>query len=108
MTGYLSVVIYLVMIVAFAVVSLGVARVRTGVAYSGFNSLAEYEQDLTALGFPDLLPAMTAAIIAGDFQELHRQCLDFDEHLRDFLSERSAPLNTFDRLEDLQSYLQER
>jgi hypothetical protein len=77
------------------------AQAFTGVAYSGFNSLAEYEQNLVALGFPDLLPY----VVARDFAGLHRQCLAFDQRLRSFLTERSVELNTFDSVEALQKHL---
>jgi len=78
------------------------AEAHTGISYSGFNSLAEYEQDLTALGFPALLPAVTA----GDFAALHRQCLAFDQHLQQFLTEHGVNLHTFATVEDLQRYLE--
>lgn len=81
--------------------SRAIALVETGVAYSDFNTLAEYEQDWAALGFPALLPYL----VAGDFAELHRRCLRFDVRLRQFLTERSAELNTFATLAELQAYL---
>jgi len=77
------------------------AQALTGVAYSDFNSLAEYEQDLVALGFPDLLPYVAAA----DFQGLHRQCVLFDRRLQEFLSEHSVPLNSFADADALRHYL---
>jgi hypothetical protein len=77
------------------------AQALTGVAYSSFNSLAEYEQDLVALGFPDLLPY----VVAGDLADLRQQCLLFDRRLRQFLQEHGAALNTFATLEDFQEYL---
>ena len=77
------------------------AQAFTGVEYSGFNSLAEYEQDLIALGFPDLL----AYVVAGDYEGLHQQCRVFDERLQQFLTEHSVELNTFTTLDELQAYL---
>lgn len=77
------------------------AQAFTGVAYSSFNSLAEYEQDLTAFGFPDLLPY----VAASDFAGLRQQCLLFDQRLQQFLRENGAALNTFATLEDFQEYL---
>jgi hypothetical protein len=77
------------------------AEALTGIPYSGFNSVAEYEQDLVALGFPDLLePA-----VAGDVQELHRRCLGFDGRLRAYLGERSVELNAFATPDDLEAWL---
>ncbi len=72
-----------------------------GVEYSGFNTLAEYEPDFVALGFPALLPLA----VAGDFAELYRQCLVFDEHLRRFLVEHGVALNAFDTLDELRDFL---
>lgn len=85
-------------------VSRGVAEATTGVSYTGFNGLSEYEQDLGALGFPALLPYLSA----GDLDGLHRQCLAFDLRLREFLTQRGVPLNSFAGLDDLQSYLASR
>jgi len=72
-----------------------------GVEYSGFNTLAEYEPDFEVLGFPALLPLA----VAGDFAELHRQCLVFDEHLRRFLVEHGVALNVFTSLDELREFL---
>jgi hypothetical protein len=72
-----------------------------GVDYSDFNSLVEYEQDLADLGFPDLLPYVTA----GDYAGLARQCRRFDQRLRQFLRENGVPLNEFADLDELQVYL---
>jgi hypothetical protein len=80
------------------------AQVFTGVAYSDFNTLAEYEQDLVAMGFPDLL----SYVIDGDLEGLHQQCLAFDQRLREFLVENGAALNTFATLDDLEAYLEDR
>lgn len=77
------------------------AQAFTGIAYSDFNSLAEYEQNLTAWGFPDLLPYVSTR----DFAGLRQQCLLFDRRLQQFLRENGASLNTFATLDDLQAYL---
>jgi hypothetical protein len=82
-------------------VSRGVAKVTTGVSYLDFNGLSEYEQKLVDLGFPALLPYLNA----GDFEGLYRQCLAFDLHLREFLTEREVPLNSFATLAHLQEHL---
>jgi hypothetical protein len=82
--------------------SLAIALAVSGIRYSSFNSLAEYEQDLVALGFPALLPLLEA----GDFAELHRQCLIFDQHLRQFLVEHGVNLYTYATIEDLQTALE--
>jgi hypothetical protein len=82
-------------------VSRGVAQVTTGVSYMGFNGLSEYEQNLVALGFPALLPYLGT----GDLDGLHRQCQAFDMRLREFLTERGVPLNSFARLDDLRQYI---
>jgi hypothetical protein len=81
--------------------SCGVAEATTGVSYSEFNGLSEYEQNLVDLGFPALLPYLSA----GDFEGLHQQCLAFDRRLREFLMEREVPLNSFASLDDLQEHL---
>jgi hypothetical protein len=73
----------------------------TGVEYSDFNGLSEYEQDLAALGFPVLLPYM----LAEDFAGLHQQCLAFIQYLEQFLSERLVQLNTFATLDELSAHL---
>jgi len=78
------------------------AQAFTGVEYSSFNSLAEYEQDLVALGFPDLMPY----VVAGDFAGLHRQCQVFDQRLQQFLTEHSVALNAFATLDEFQKYLE--
>ncbi len=81
--------------------ALALAKAETGISYSGFNSLADYEQDLVALGFPALLPSVEA----GDFTELHRQCLAFDRHLRPFLTDRGVNLYDFATVAKLQEQL---
>jgi len=78
------------------------AKATTGVEYSDFNSLAEYEQDLTAMGFPELLPF----VVAGDFEGLHRQCRAFDLCLQNYLSKHAVPLNAFPSIDALQAHLE--
>jgi hypothetical protein len=82
-------------------VSCAVARVTTGVSYFGFNGLSEYEQNLVGLGFPPLLPYLSA----GEFDRLYQQCLVFDMRLREILIERNVPLNCFAALDDLQEWM---
>jgi hypothetical protein len=82
---------------------LHIAQAFTGVVYSDFNTLAEYEQDLVALGFPDLL----SYVIAGDLEGLHQQCRAFDQRLQAFLIENGAALNAFATLGDLEAYLED-
>jgi hypothetical protein len=77
------------------------AQAFTGVEYSSFNSMVEYQQDLVALGFPDLWPY----VAARDFTGLHSQCKAFDRRLREFLTERGVALNAFDTVEALQEFL---
>lgn len=77
------------------------AQAQTGIPYSGFNLLAEYEQDLTALGFPDLL----AFVQAGDWDGLHQQCAAFDQRLRAYLTEHGVPLYSFATLDELREHL---
>lgn len=79
-----------------------IAQATTGVAYTEFNSLADYEQDLSGWGFPALLPSVEAQ----DFAGLHQQCLAFDAHLQHFLTARGVNLNAFATVEALQRYLQ--
>lgn len=76
----------------------------SGIGYSDFNSIAEYEQNLAALGFPDLLPY----IEAGDFTGLYEQCRVFDQRLQEYLTEQGVPLNSFATLDELASYLDSR
>lgn len=76
----------------------------SGISYSDFNSIADYEQDLAALGFPELLPYVEAQ----DFDRLHEQCIAFDGRLREYLTENNVALNSFADLDDLQAYLDKR
>jgi hypothetical protein len=80
------------------------AQAFTGIEYSDFNSLAEYEQDLVGLGFPDLLPY----VVARDFAGLYQQCQVFDQRLQQFLTEHSVALNAFATVDELQKYLEAR
>ena len=77
------------------------AEARTGVRYTGFNSLADYEQELVTLGFPTLLPY----VIAGDFRGLHEQCLAFDRHLRHWLTAHGVALYSFATVDELRQHL---
>ena len=78
-----------------------IARAMSGIEYSGFNTLAEYEQDLSAMGFPELLPYLAS----GDFDRLRRQCELFDQRLREFLIDHSVSLNEFSTLDELETHL---
>jgi hypothetical protein len=77
------------------------SRALTGVEYSRFNCIADYEQDLGALGFPDLL----GPLIDEDFDLLQQRCTAFDLRMQEFLTERSVPLNSFASLDELQEHL---
>jgi hypothetical protein len=81
--------------------SRGIAQVESGFVTTSFNSLRNYEQDLTALGFP----ALTPRLVAGDFTGLHEQCLAFDARLQAFLTERAVKLNNFASEEALRRFL---
>jgi len=81
--------------------SCGMRLVYSGVEYTGFNSLSEYEQDLAASGFPPLLPAF----IEKDFDQLQQQILKFDQRLQEFLTKQSVGLNRFADLDALKKYL---
>lgn len=78
------------------------AQAFTGVEYSSFNSLAEYEQDLVAMGFPDLL----SYVVAKDFEGLLQQCRLFDQRLQHFLTEHAVPLNAFGATDALKAHLE--
>lgn len=77
------------------------AQALTGVVYSDFNSIADYEQDLGALGFPDLL----SSLVRGDFDMLHCQCQAFDIRLQQYLTEHDVPLYSFATLDELREHL---
>ncbi|MBX3000631.1 MAG: nucleotidyltransferase domain-containing protein [Caldilineaceae bacterium] len=84
--------------------SVAIARAETGLEVSPFNSLADYEADFIALGFPALLPSMEAR----NFEGLHAQVLAFDRHMQHFLAEHGVPLYAFATIEDLQRELEVR
>lgn len=75
----------------------------TGVDYSDFNTIEEYEQNLVDLGFPDLLAYLTT----GDLDGLREQCERFDQHLQRFLTEHDVPLYAFATLDDLEAHLKQ-
>jgi len=78
------------------------AEVTTGISYGSFSPLADFEQDLSALGFPDLM----AAFIADDLKSLGERCQSFDEHLREYLRQNSVAMNAFDNVEELRAHLE--
>ena len=90
-----------VLVSLYQEVASAMTRAETGVGYGTFNSLADYEQDFVALGFPALLPA----VAAGNWDKLHRQCLAFDRHLRQFLTDRGVNLYDFATVDDLRQHL---
>lgn len=90
-----------VLVSLYQEVASAMTRAETGVDYGTFHSLADYEQDLGALGFPALLPA----VAAGNWDELHCQCLAFDRHLRQFLTDRGVNLYDFATVDDLRQHL---
>ncbi len=83
-------------------VALAVAQGATGVRYSGFNALADYEQAFAGLGFPPLLPYVTN----GDFVGLHEQCLVFDQQLQQFMAAHNVNSYAFATIEELQHHLE--
>lgn len=83
-------------------VALAVAQGATGVGYSGFNALADYEQAFAGLGFPALLPYVTKA----DFVGLHEQTLVFDQQLRQFMAEHNVNSYAFATIAELQHHLE--
>jgi predicted nucleotidyltransferase len=78
-----------------------IGQALTGIPYSGFNTIEEYEQDLVALGFPDLL----SYVVAKDYDGLHQQCQVFDQRLQAYLTERGVSLYTFATLNALREHL---
>ena len=78
-----------------------ISEANTGVQYGSFNGIADYEQDLSALGFPDLL----ARFVANDFSGLHRECSSFEEHLKSYLERHLARLNELANADELQERL---
>ena len=81
--------------------SRGIAQVVTGVEATPFNALADYAQELTALGFPALL----APLVEGDFATLGQRCYLFDQRLQAFFHENGVGLNNFATLDELQHFL---
>lgn len=77
------------------------AQALQGVRYTGFNHIAEYEQDLAALNFPPLLPYL----VAKDYAGLSQACEAFDTRLRQYLTENGAGLNEFASVADLEAHL---
>lgn len=77
------------------------AQATTGVELSGFHSAADYEQELSALGFPDLL----APLERGDLAELSTRAAAFDRRLRQFLAENDVALCEFADREELRAAL---
>lgn len=75
---------------------------RTGVESTSFNTLAEYEQEFGALGFP----ALWEYVVREDYAGLHQACQRFDERLREFLTEHGVALYSFATTEALQDYLE--
>lgn len=81
-----------------------IAQAESGVPYSSFNSLMDYEQDLEALGFPNLLtPALDQ-----DFDRLKESCSEFDKRLKTYLTEQRVLLAAFGSIDELEMYLKER
>ncbi|HET6487745.1 MAG TPA: hypothetical protein VFH83_15060 [Spirochaetia bacterium] len=78
------------------------AQATTGVSYGSFSPIADYEQDLTALGFPDLM----GAFVAGDPKPLGEPCDVFDERLKEYLQQHGVGLNAFGSVEDLRTHLE--
>jgi hypothetical protein len=83
--------------------SIHTAWAATGIDYGDFNSLADYEQNFVALGFPALLPHL----VNRDFDELHRQCQLFDQCMQSFLSQKGVVLYNFANLDALEDYLKQ-
>ncbi|MCB0062603.1 MAG: hypothetical protein KDE19_10830, partial [Caldilineaceae bacterium] len=81
--------------------ALAIAYAETGIRYTTFNSLADYEQNFVARGFPALLPPVETQ----NFEEVHARCLAFDAHLQTFLLDRGVNLYTFATLEELRQHL---
>jgi hypothetical protein len=82
-------------------VSVHLAQALMGVEFTGFNSLADYEQVIGALGFPELWPA----VATGDFAEVQRALAAFDRRLQEVLTTNGVALNAFGGVTELQAYL---
>jgi hypothetical protein len=78
------------------------SQARTGIEYSSFNTLAEYEQAFSKFGFPDLW----SYVRNEDYTGLRQQCQAFDERLRAFLTEHSVTLYDFATTDELQRFLE--
>jgi predicted nucleotidyltransferase len=78
-----------------------ISRAMTGVQYTSFNCISDFERNLSELGFPDLL----ALFAAGDFKALERECDVFDDHLRMYLEQHAVALNMFADATQLQEHL---
>lgn len=77
------------------------AQALDGIERSDFDSLSEYEQDLAAEGFPDLL----SPALAGDQAGLRRACMRFDVALRRYLTERDVALEEYATIDELEAHL---
>ena len=78
-----------------------ITQALTGVEHGPFNDVRDYEQDLAALGFPDLL----SPALAGDTETLRRRVLAFDDRLRGDLTEHGVELGTYATADDLERHL---
>ncbi len=78
-----------------------ISRALTGMEYTSFNCISDFERNLSEMGFPDLI----AHFIAGDFKALERECDVFDKHLRTYLEQHSVTLNVFADANQLQERL---
>jgi hypothetical protein len=76
-----------------------ITQVETGMEVTGLHVAGDYERDLTALGFPALLPPLES----GDLAELGVRAVAFDRRLRQFLSEHGVALNEFANLAALRA-----
>jgi hypothetical protein len=75
-----------------------------GVAYSDFNGLSDYQKDLEAMGFPDLIEPVGGK----DYNELFRRCKAFDSRLQSFHKEQDIPLYSYADVGEFEAYLRER
>ncbi len=80
-----------------------IARVTTGAAPSELAVLADYEADLTTLGFPPLVDLM----LEQDYAKIREHCEAFDLRLRAFLTERDVGLHAFADLDALRRFLED-
>ncbi|HEX5827089.1 MAG TPA: nucleotidyltransferase domain-containing protein [Candidatus Limnocylindrales bacterium] len=77
------------------------AKAITGIDYGPFNAIPDYELDLAALGFPDLL----GPTVARDLPELARLIDAFDARLRRYLEDGGADLCSYPDLDGLEAAL---